>query len=175
VGGAWLQTRFRSQSAPLIHHMRVATPRLVRFQRTLKALLPAALIYLALVLGTGFLLGVVRVPFLVPRMGERWAELAEMPIMAATIYFAAGHILRRFPDVRTPARSLVAGILAFVLAVVAELGLAMVLQNQSLQAFIASRDKVSGAAFVALLLAFAAMPRLLLSASDSAVRDKLGV
>ena len=43
----------------------------------------AGLVYFALVLGTGFMLGVVRVPFLAPRIGERWAELAEMPIMAA--------------------------------------------------------------------------------------------
>ncbi len=54
----------------------------------------AALVYFALVLGTGFVLGVVRVPFIVPRIGERWAELAEMPFMAAVIFFAAGYLLR---------------------------------------------------------------------------------
>ena len=54
----------------------------------------AGLMYFAPVLGTGFVLGVLRVPFLVPRIGERWAELAEMPIMAVVIFFAAGYILR---------------------------------------------------------------------------------
>jgi hypothetical protein len=46
---------------------------------------------LALVLGTGFVLGVVRVPFLVPRIGERWAELAEMPSMAGAILLSHGN------------------------------------------------------------------------------------
>lgn len=126
--------------------------------------------YFAMVLGTGFVLGMFRVPILVPRIGERWAELAEMPIMAAVIYFAAGYILRRFPDIRHPGRSLLAGVLALALTVVAELGLATVLQDQSLAQFIASRDKVSGSVYLALLLAFAVMPRLRLASHLQANR-----
>ena len=126
--------------------------------------LKAGLLYFAMVLGTGFILGVFRVPFLVPRLGERWAELAEMPIMAAVIFLAAGYILRRFPEIRTPARSLSAGILAFVLTVAAELGLALLLQNQTLGDYIRSRDKISGSVYLGLLLVFAIMPRLRLSA-----------
>jgi hypothetical protein len=127
----------------------------------------AGFIYFALVLGTGFILGALRVPFLVPRIGERWAELAEMPMMATVIFWAAGYILRRFPDIRSPARSLLAGLLAFVLSVFAEVGLAMLLQDNTLSEFISSRDKVSGAVYVALLLVFAVMPRLRLSSSSS--------
>lgn len=123
----------------------------------------AGLLYFATVLGTGFILGVFRVPFLVPRIGERWAELAEMPLMAAVIYLAAGHLLRRYPGIRTPSRSLGAGLLALALSVAAELGLATVLQNRSLAEFVGSRDKVSGSVYIALLLAFAVMPRLRLS------------
>jgi hypothetical protein len=83
----------------------------------------AGFVYFAIVLGIGFALGVVRVPFLVPRIGERWAELMEMPIMAATIFFAAGYILRRFPEIHLRARALVFGLLVLALAVCAELGL----------------------------------------------------
>lgn len=39
----------------------------------------SAAVYFGIVFGVGFLLGVVRVPLLVPRFGERAAELAEMP------------------------------------------------------------------------------------------------
>ena len=123
----------------------------------------AALAYFAIVLGTGFLLGMVRVPFLVPRIGERWAELAEMPIMATVIYFAAGFILRHFPEIGSAGRSLIAGVLALALTVVAELALATTLQDRTLAEFIASRDKVSGSVYIALLLVFAVMPRLRLS------------
>ncbi|MDQ6678875.1 MAG: hypothetical protein M3Z09_16450, partial [Acidobacteriota bacterium] len=91
----------------------------------------AGFVYFAIVFGTGFALGVVRVPFLVPRIGERWAELAEMPIMGATVFFAAGYILRRFPDIHLPSRAMVAGLLALALAVCAELGLAVFLQSKT--------------------------------------------
>ncbi|MCX7032871.1 MAG: hypothetical protein NT046_02725 [Arenimonas sp.] len=129
----------------------------------MKRTILAGLAYFAIVLGTGFVLGAIRVPFLVPRFGERWAELAEMPLMAAVIFLAAGFILRRFPEIRTPARSLAAGVLALALTLSAELGLAVVLQSQTLADFIQSRDKVSGSVYLGLLLVFAVMPRLRLS------------
>jgi uncharacterized membrane protein (Fun14 family) len=120
----------------------------------------AGLVYFAIVLGTGFVLGVVRVPFLVPRIGERWAELAEMPIMGAAMFFAAGYILRRFPEVHLHGRSLVVGFLALALAICAELGLAVALQSQSLAEYIGSRDRVSGSVYLLMLVVFALMPRL---------------
>ena len=131
----------------------------------------AGLMYFAIVLGTGFVLGMFRVPILVPRIGERWAELSEMPIMATVIFFAAGNILRRFPDIRHPGRSLLAGFLALALSVGAELGLATVLQDRSLADYIGSRDKVSGSVYIALLLVFAVMPRLRLSSHLQASRQ----
>jgi hypothetical protein len=121
--------------------------------------LKASLVYFALVLGIGFCLGVMRVPFLVPRIGERWAELAEMPIMAATIFFSAGYILRRFPKVDRRGKALAAGTLALFFAVCAELGLAVAFQSQSLAEYIVSRDKVSGSVYLIMLVAFALMPR----------------
>lgn len=123
----------------------------------------ASFLYFALVLGAGFLLGSVRVPFIVPRLGERWAELAEMPIMAVIIFVAAGYILRRYPEVRTRGRALVVGFMALALSISAELALAVVLQSQSLAEFLASRDKVSGSVYLVMLVAFALMPRLRLS------------
>lgn len=126
----------------------------------------AGLTYFAIVLGTGFVLGVIRVPFLVPRIGERWAELAEMPIMATVIFLAAGFILRRFPGIYSPGRSLAAGFIALALSVCAELGLAVALQSQTLAEFLKSRDKVSGSVYVALLLVFAVMPRLRLRSHE---------
>jgi len=125
----------------------------------LKTLL-AGLVYFALVFGTGFVLGAVRVPFLVPRIGERWAELLEMPLMAAAIFFAAGYILRRFPEVRLRGRSVAVGLLALALLVCAELGLAATLQNQTLAEYVAGRDEVSGSVYLAMLAVFAFMPRL---------------
>ena len=53
--------------------------------RTIKA----GMTYFALVFGAGFLLGSIRVPFLVPRLGERAAELIEMPFMFVAIVVSA--------------------------------------------------------------------------------------
>jgi hypothetical protein len=127
-----------------------------------------AFVYFALVLGTGFLFGVVRVPLLVPRIGERWAELAEMPLMAAVIFWAAGYVLRKFPAIRRRGRALFVGCLALALAVGAELGLAVALQRQTLGEYLASRDRVSGSVYVAMLVVFALMPRLRLPGRRSA-------
>ena len=49
----------------------------------------AGLAYFALVFGAGFMLGVLRGEFLVPRFGERMAELGEMPLMLAVILVSA--------------------------------------------------------------------------------------
>jgi hypothetical protein len=123
----------------------------------------AGLAYFVIVLGTGFVLGMIRVPLLVPRLGERWAELAEMPVMATVIYLAAGYILRHFPEIASSGKALMTGVLALALTVAAELGLATVLQDRTLSEFVSSRDKVSGSVYIALLLVFTAMPRIRLS------------
>jgi len=120
----------------------------------------AALVYFGLVLGTGFVLGIIRVPFIVPKIGERWAELAEMPIMATVIFISSGYILNRFPEIQTSAHSLIVGFLALALSVFAEIGLAVALQSQTLVEYFASRDKVSGSVYIVLLVFFALMPRL---------------
>ena len=131
----------------------------------------AALVYFAIVLSAGFALGMFRVLILVPRIGERWAELAEMPIMAVVIFLAAGYVLRRFPEIAFPGRALAVGFLALVMSIAAELVLAVLLQDQTLAEFIASRDKISGSVYVALLLVFAVMPRLRLPSHESASRN----
>ena len=126
----------------------------------MQKILRAGLLYFAMVLGAGFVLGMFRVPFLVPKLGERWAELAEMPVMAAVIFYAAGYILRRFPEINKAGKALWVGFLALGFSVAAELALATVLQQQTLAEFIGSRDKVSGSVYLVLLLVFALMPRL---------------
>ena len=123
----------------------------------------ASFLYFALVMGAGFLLGSVRVLFVVPHLGERWAELAEMPIMAMVIVVAAGYILRRYPEVQTRGRALVVGFTALALSVSAELVLAVLLQSQSLAEYLASRDKISGSVYLVMLVVFALMPRLRLA------------
>ena len=114
-----------------------------------------------MVFGAGFLLGCVRVPFLVPRIGARMAELAEMPIMFLAVVLSAGFIVRRFALPLSIPMRLAVGLVALALTIGAELSLALILQHRSLADYIAGRDPVSGGVYLALLVVFAAMPLLL--------------
>ena len=120
-----------------------------------------AVVYFALVFSTGFLLGSVRVPFIVPRIGERYAELAEMPLMFIAIFFASRYVLRRYGQKTPDAVGLIAmGVIALLLLVGSELLLAVLLAGREVIEYIASRDNVSGSVYLAMLVLFAAMPWL---------------
>jgi hypothetical protein len=131
--------------------------------RTIKA----GLAYFALVFGAGFVLGSIRVPFLVPRLGERVAELAEMPFMFVAILVSARYVTRRFSLPDSVVARLGAGLLALGLLVAAEVLLAVALQDRALAEYVASRDPVSGIVYLAMLALFAVMP-LVLARSASA-------
>jgi hypothetical protein len=118
----------------------------------------AGTLYFACVFGTGFLLGAVRVAFLVPRLGVRAAELIEMPLMFCAIVLAARWAVRRHALPPTLAARLGAGGLALAMALLAEIALVLWLQGSTLAAYLASRDPVSGTVYALMLLVFAAMP-----------------
>ncbi len=122
--------------------------------RTLKA----GIAYFSLAFGAGFIMGAIRVPFLVPRLGERLAELIEMPFMFVVIFLAARFITQRFALPATVWVRLSTGLIALALLLAAELLLAVVLQDRSLGEYISSRDPVSGSVYLAILALFAAMP-----------------
>ena len=81
--------------------------------RTIKA----GITYFALVFGAGFVLGMIRVPFLVPRLGERVTELIEMPFMLVVILWSARVIVTRFSLPATVRARLESGFVALALLV----------------------------------------------------------
>ena len=117
-------------------------------------------VYFVLVFGVGFLLGIVRVLVLVPSLGERWAELAEMPLMLIAIIFAARFVVRRFPATQR-ASYLVSGGIALVLLIVVEFSVVLTLRGMSISQYFAERDPVAGSVYVGMLVVFAVMPWLL--------------
>ena len=125
--------------------------------RTIKA----GTVYFALVFGAGFVLGSIRVPFLVPRLGERAAELIEMPFMFVAVLLSARFITKRFSLPANALPRLGAGFLALGLLVAAEVVLAVALQDRTLGEYVASRDPVSGIVYLAMLALFAVMPLVL--------------
>lgn len=122
--------------------------------------LRGAAVYFGIVFAVGFVLGALRVSFLVPRFGERSAELAEMPFMFVAIFLAAGYVVNRYGAAVSPRGWAFAGIAALGLLVCAEGLLAVALAGRGVGDYIASRDPVSGSVYLGMLLIFAAMPWL---------------
>ena len=121
-------------------------------------ILGAGLTCFALVFGAGFVLGPVRVLWLVPQVGTRTAELLEMPLMFAVILLASrwlhGGLLQRLG---TRPRLLV-GLFALACTLAAEIAVGMAMRDMSLPEVLADRDPVSGTAYCLLLVVFGLAP-----------------
>jgi hypothetical protein len=120
--------------------------------------LRAGTAYFALVFGAGLLLGPIRILWIVPAVGVRWAELLEAPVMLAVIVVAARWIVRRFALSRAPALRLAVGVVALGLLLIAEFTVVLALRGITIGEYLAGRDPVADAVYRALLGAFAAMP-----------------
>jgi hypothetical protein len=123
-------------------------------------ILRAGALYFALAFGAGFVLGVLRVLWLVPMVGTRTAELIEMPVMLVVIVFAARWVCRRFAVPQDFASRLGMGLVALALLLAAEFSFVLWLRGLTIGEYIAGRDPVAGAAYAVMLLAFAVMPLL---------------
>jgi hypothetical protein len=124
-----------------------------------RRVLAGALGYFLIVFGAGFALALVRIPLLVPRFGERTAELMEMPVMLVVIAWAARWLARRFAA-SCRASVLAAGVLALALLLAAEVMVAVLVGGQSLGEYLRSRDPVAGSVYLVSLGLFAVAPAL---------------
>jgi hypothetical protein len=137
-------------------------------------LVPAVLrglVYFGLVFGVGFLLGIVRVLVVEPRLGETWAELAEAPLMLVAIVVSARFVVRRMP---APHRAgyLVSGAAALFLLVLVEFSVVLAVRGLSLSEYVAERDPLAWSVYAVMLGIFAAMPWLL-GGKQNSVREKV--
>jgi len=117
----------------------------------------AAVTYWAIVFALGFVLGTVRVLWVIPRVGLMPATLLELPIILAASWFAAGWILRRFTiSARREALSL--GVLAFAILMAAECALAGVLAGETPAQWLAGLGQPHALLGLAGQAVFALMP-----------------
>lgn len=123
-------------------------------------IIKAGVLYFALVFGAGFVLGPIRILWVVPRLGTRIAELIEAPVMFVVIIVAARWIMRRLAVPYTIPIRLGIGCVALGLLLVAEFTLVLWLQGLSIRDYLAGRDPVSGTVYCVLLGVFALMPLL---------------
>lgn len=127
----------------------------------MRQVLKAGAIYFAVVFGAGFILGPIRILVLVPRVGERVAELIEIPIMLAVIVVAARWVTRRFGATHTRVDLLALGCVALGLLLACEFTVVLWLRGMTIPEYVASRDPVAGVVYAVTLAAYAVMPLLL--------------
>lgn len=126
----------------------------------LRRALVAGAVYFALTFGAGFCLAFIRIPFLEPRLGPRWAELIEMPFMLAVIVLACRWTVRRFAIPPGGGARLAMGFSALAFMLAAEFGLVLALRGMTIAQYFETRDPVSGTAYYLMLLLFAVLPCL---------------
>jgi hypothetical protein len=118
----------------------------------------AGILYFALVFGAGFVLGTMRVFWVVPHLDERTAELMEAPLMLVVTMLAARWVTRRLAVPSTwSARLGMVGI-ALSLLLTAELIAVLWLRGLSISTYVAGRDPVAGKVYLVMLGMFALMP-----------------
>lgn len=120
------------------------------------AMLGAA--YFAIVFVLGFLLGILRVMWLEPLIGTRYAELAEMPLMIAASYLSARFLLSRTTRPLSRAGAVWLGVVALGLLLLFELTVVVAIRRLPITGYIGTRDYVSGTAYLISLMLFALMP-----------------
>ncbi len=118
-------------------------------------------LYFGLVFAAGFGLGIIRILWLVPLLGNRWAELLEMPVMLAVIVWAAQWLVQQKGLAsRSSLYSLGIGMLGLVLVVTADMGVGIGLRGMTFTQDLFNRDPISGTAYYLMLVIFALMPWL---------------
>ena len=122
--------------------------------------LSTSLIYFGLVFAAGFVLAPVRILVLQPRVGERLAELIELPLMVLVSWLLASWLMRRKLMPYRRWQRILVGALALLLILLAEFWVVLFVREISLAEYFATRDPVAGLAYYISLLMFAAMPVL---------------
>ncbi len=126
----------------------------------MKATLKAGVLYFALVLDAGFVLGITRTLWVFQRLGVKTAELAEAPIMVGVSILAARWVVRRVGIPPLWPRRLAMGCIALGLMLLAEFTFVLWVQGLTIRGYFEARDPVSGTVYFLTLGVFAVIPML---------------
>jgi hypothetical protein len=124
----------------------------------MRAAMPAAVLYFAIVFAVGFALGTLRVVALAPRLGELAAVAVEVPAMLLASWLASAWLVRRLRVPRTTVARLAMGGLALALLLAAEWVLGLVLFERGAAQQLAAWTTPPGLVGLAAQLAFGLVP-----------------
>jgi hypothetical protein len=117
-----------------------------------------AVIYFGIVFAAGFVLGVIRTLWLVPELGDRIAELIELPFMFGIYTVVAFYLVRRWKAQLTLKGAVVAGVVALAMLLAFEFSVVLYIRGLTFGEYLESRDWLSGSAYFLSILVFGAMP-----------------
>lgn len=129
--------------------------------RSIAAAMLAGIAYFAIVFAAGFMLGMVRVRMLQPRLGEVGAVAVELPMMLAFSWVVCGWLVERLSIPWRAADRLTMGGVAFVLLMAAELLLGVAISGGSVTEQFAAYRSAAGMLGLAGQAGFAVLPLLL--------------
>ena len=127
----------------------------------------AGLAYFLIVFAIAFGLGVIRVSFIVPRIGELAAVCIEGPLVLAISWAVCRRVVRRFAVPPGAAPRLAMGALAFTLLMAAELALSVTLGGLSAAQHGALYRVLAQQIGLAAQIGFAAIPWLQRHSAES--------
>ena len=125
-----------------------------------KTTLRVSLLYFLAVFAAGFVLGTIRVLLLVDALGERSAELVEMPVMAVVCALTAKYLIKRNIKELTATGAVLVGLMALAILLLFEFTVVLWLRDISLSEYIDNRDPVSGIAYLLGLAWYSVAPLL---------------
>ena len=123
----------------------------------------AGFFYFLMVFAVGFLLGTIRVIYLIPRFGPVPAVLIELPILLAISWSACGIVLRHIEVPPQFGERLAMGTVAFVILMLAEVIFATLEFGQAIPDYLAQYSTAHGALGLAGQVVFAFFPVLRLA------------
>jgi hypothetical protein len=118
----------------------------------------AGIVYFACVFAAGFLLGTVRQLALLPRFGARTAELTELPIMLAVVIYSSRWVTTRWLCGVAPHLAAIAGLIALVLLLAAEIATGVTLRNMTMFESLFAKDPLTGTLYYAVVALYALLP-----------------
>ena len=127
----------------------------------MRRVLYIAFVYFGIVFLAGLLLGMIRVPLMVPILGEGTSELIELPFMLIAVFFAARWINDRYVLYSKPLIGLVVGVLAGVFLLLIEFSVVLWLRGLTIGEFLAGRDPIAATFYYIAVGIFALMPAIL--------------
>lgn len=126
----------------------------------LAQVLKAGVMYFLVVVGAEFVLEVIRLQVVALHVGERLAEMLEIPNVLLATIIGARWVIDRFTFPPLPGIRLSVGLVALVLLLIGEVAVILPLHGLSIAEYLASQDPVVGVAPLGALGVLTVMPFL---------------